>query len=199
MSATPSIRHEPSELVPAGSGPEEVSIADRFSVRWSRCEAAVRAYLIAHLGNLSNLGETLNEVAVLTWQKGPHDATQEAFLGFSLACAKRLALAANRKDGDTRVRFLDPALVIHIADEVSAQDQRESDRPLLQRLDACLNKITAEQRELLRARYGGRGHGQELHRLATERGRPLDTLYKQLERLRSALRHCVQARATSNP
>lgn len=164
-----------------------------FTQQWTQHQAVLRAYLASFLGNSIAVDDALQEVALVVWQKGPweHDASE--FLAYSLACARRIALAACRKQGDARLELLSPEAATLLADQVVFQEQLESDAPneLMRALQKCLGKIKPEHRELLESRYSGQSKD-ELHVISKRAGKSMDSLYKILERLRERLRACVE-------
>jgi RNA polymerase sigma factor (sigma-70 family) len=163
-----------------------------FSQQWTRHQPSIRAYLASFLGNSIAVDDALQEVAVVVWQKGPWESDASAFLGYCLACARRIALAARRKQGDTRMELLSPEAAAALADKVAFQEQQQA-APADERVHAlrrCLEKIGPEQRELLESRYAGSSK-EELRALSKRGGKSMDAIYKTLERLRQLLRACV--------
>ena len=58
-------------------------------------------------------------------------------------------------------------------------------------LPECLRKLTSHQRMLITRRYESGG---DVQQLADELGRPIQTLYSQLKRIRRTLLDCVRRR-----
>jgi RNA polymerase sigma factor (sigma-70 family) len=163
-----------------------------FTQLWMQHQGSVQAYLASFLGNALEVDDALQEVAMVVWQKGPWEDEPSAFLGYSLACARRIALAARRKMGDPRLELLSPEVASALADRVAFQEQQE-EAPSGERvlaLRTCLKKIKPEQRALLESRYSGESKD-ELRAFAKRGGKSMDALYKTLERLRQLLRVCV--------
>jgi len=164
-----------------------------FTQQWTQHQATLRAYLASFLGNSMMVDDALQEVALVVWQKGPWEVDPSEFLAYSLACARRTALAASRKQGDIRLVMLSPEAATLLADEVVFQEQQENAAPneLMGALRKCLEKIKPEHRELLESRYSGESRG-ELQLTSKRVGKSMDSLYKTLERLRERLRACVE-------
>lgn len=177
--------------VPEFAGEERKLIA--FTEQWTRHQGSVQAYLASFLGNTIEVDDALQEVAVVVWQKGPWDGEASDFLAYSLACARRIALAARRKMGDPRLQLLSPEVTASLADRVASLELLEEvpsgGRVLA--LRKCLKKIKPEQRALLESRYSG-GSKDELRAFAKRGGKSMDALYKTLERLRDLLRACIE-------
>jgi RNA polymerase sigma-70 factor (ECF subfamily) len=164
-----------------------------FTQQWTQHQAILRAFLASFLGNSIAVDDSLQEVALVVWQKGPWEVDASEFLAYSLACARRIALAACRKQGDIRLELLSPEAATLLADEVVFQEQQENSGPneLMRALRKCLEKVKPEHRELLESRYSGESK-EELHLISKRVGKSMDSLYKTLERLRERLRACLE-------
>jgi len=168
-----------------------------FTQHWTQHQPVIRAYLASFLGNCVAVDDALQEVAVVVWQKGPVEADATSFLRYSLACARRIALAACRRRGDPRLELLSPEAAAMLADQVVFQEEQETERPdhLMLALRRCMESIKPEHRELLESRYSGESRD-ELDRISKRSGKSMDSIYKTLERLRERLRACVERRLT---
>jgi RNA polymerase sigma factor (sigma-70 family) len=164
-----------------------------FTQLWTQHQSTVRAYLASFLRNSIAVDDALQEVAMVVWQKGPWEGDASEFLGYSLACARRIALAARRKQGDTRMELLPPEAAIALADRVAFLEQQATVPPgeRMHALRRCLEKMNPEHRELLESRYSGTSK-EELRGHSKRVGKSLDALYKTLERLRGLLLTCVK-------
>ena len=164
-----------------------------FTQQWTQHQSTIRAYLASFLGNSIAVDDALQEVALVVWQKGPWESEATAFLGYCLACARRVALAARRKLGDGRIQWLSPDAAAALADRVMLHEQQDY-LPLSDRMFAlrkCLEKIKPEHRELLESRYAGDSM-EDLRNFAKRSKKNMDALYKTLERLRELLRTCLE-------
>lgn len=164
-----------------------------FTRQWTLHQPTVRAYLASFLGNSIAVDDALQEVALVVWQKGPWDGDASDFLGYCLACARRIALATRRKQGDSRMELLSPEAAVALADRVALLEQQETvpTGARLQALRECLGRLQPEHRELLESRYSGESK-EELRGISKRAGKSMDALYKTLERLREVLRTCVK-------
>jgi RNA polymerase sigma-70 factor, ECF subfamily len=176
------------------SNVENSSGLSEFNANWDQCRVSVRAYLSSLLSNKSDVEDCVQEVALIAWKKGPSGEGQRAFLGHCLATARLIGLAAVRKHGKSRVRFLPPDVALALADEVTQQELAEPapvDRVVA--LRACLARLDESQRQLLALRYSDEVRA-KLDETARSLGKSPDALYKKLERLRTMLRECVSRR-----
>ena len=74
---------------------------------------------------------------------------------------------------------------------VEEQPSLERDTALTQALDKCLQKLSEDQRELVRLRYFS---GETLKQVAARMNRSPDAVYKQIQRIREALQQCISKR-----
>lgn len=186
--------HETEELPLAGAATVCPRRLEEFDQLWEGCRVSVRAYLASLLANRSDVEDCVQEVALIAWKKGPVAEGPRAFLGHCLAAARLIGLAASRKTGNSRVRFLPPDVALSLADEVMRQEQ-EQPAPTHKALAlrACLAQLNEQQRQWLGYRYSGDGRGR-LEAAARSLGKSPDAIYKMLERLRTTLRNCVSKR-----
>jgi RNA polymerase sigma-70 factor, ECF subfamily len=183
---------------PSRPGPALPSLADSdrkllaFTRLWTLHQSSVRAYLASFLGNSIAVDDALQEVALVVWRKGPCDEDASAFLRYSLGCARRIALAARRKQGAVWLELLSPEAATALADRVAFLEQQSVPNPeRMHTLRRCLEKLQPEHRELLEFRYSGESK-EELRGLSKRVGKSMEALYKTLERLRDVLRSCVE-------
>lgn len=169
-------------------GAESMEAFTRF---WDASRVSIRAYLSSMLPNPSLVDDCLQEVAIVGWKKAPKDKTQEDFLAYCLACARRIAKSSMRKNKINRLALLAPDVVVAMADTIRQREAEDSSgaEERLRALRACMEKLDAGQRELLESRYSDSGI--TVGERAVRSGQSADKLYKQLERLRTALRSCV--------
>lgn len=188
----------------AGSDPELKALEDAerkqhaFTRHWTQHQYALRAYLTSFLGNRPEVDDALQDLALIVWQKGPVERDSSDFLRYSLACARRIALAACRKQGNLRMELLSPEAAAMVADQVLLLEQQEIGTPdkLTRSLRECMEMIKPEHRELLESRYS-RESKEELDMISKRVGKSMDSIYKTLERLRERLRACVERRQNS--
>lgn len=196
MSHSLSLTNSPERLL-AAAGENALAGQDadrvrRFSDYWQASQRSVRAYLASFVPDGSLLDDCVQEVALVAWKKGPLDDGDQAFLHHALACARNIGMAARRKFHGSRLQLLAPDVAQSLADAVAAQERSTPAEPTdrVEALRNCISKLTPDQQELIRMRYGDESPA-ALSDEAKRAGKNLLTLYKRLERLRSLLRECV--------
>ena len=196
MSHSLSLANSPERLLAAGGANalagQDADRMRRFSEYWQQSQRSVRAYLASFVPDGSLLDDCVQEVALVSWKKGPLDSGDQAFLHHALACARHVGMAARRKFHGSRLQLLAPDVAQSLADAVAAQERPASTEPTdrVEALRNCVSKLSPDQQELIRMRYGD-DNPAALSDEAKRAGKNLLTLYKRLERLRSLLRECV--------
>ena len=173
--------------------------AKHFQSLWSSSRVSLGAYLSCLLPNRSMIDDCMQEVALLAWQKGPKERGPDEFLAYCMGCAKRVAKVAIRKQRIGRLEFLSPDVAQSLAESVASLSVpgNEADQRLLA-LRSCLESLDAKQRGILDARYNRQGLD-SLKLEASKNQRSMDSIYKQLERIRTSLRNCVSKKISQEP
>jgi len=184
-----------------GDGPAAVPVCDlsqaKAEASWLRCQALrpkLAVFLRAMLPDHHAVDDCLQDTFVLMAQRYP-DAAGEDLSPLAFTCARNKALSWLAKNRVGKLSIIDPEVLGKIA-ETAAQLEEQDPVEYPARVSAlreCLGRLPAEQRALIDARYGGDPNG-ALASLAGESARKLPALYKQLERLRGALKRCVTAK-----
>lgn len=166
--------------------------ANRFQRLWADSRVAVSSYLASLVPYRAMVEDCLQEVALLSWQKGPKDRGQEEFLAYCMGCARLVAKGAIRKQRIGKLHFLAPDVALSLAEATAEQHVKteESDRRI-PALRECVAALDGAQREILEARYS-RNHADTLKSKADALKRSPGSIYKQLERIRTSLRDCVR-------
>ncbi|GAA5482186.1 sigma-70 family RNA polymerase sigma factor [Haloferula sargassicola] len=202
MSSAPSIPdHNPfPPEVPSGgggigrtSGNVPAVVAEHFSALLTEVTPALSAYLGTMLRDRGEVEDCMQEAFVVVWEKFNPRWEIEDFRRYAFTCARFKALNLLRKKSSRAIVFMDPKVteimdrqIRHHAEEEAATDYHHSIRAL----ETCLGQLADEQRAILAARYDT--GGETLEQLALKLSRKLPALYKQLERLRTALKSCVE-------
>ncbi len=126
----------------------------------------------------------MQETAKALWNKfGEYDAARP-FLPWAKTFARHEVLLHHRRR--RRYTFLSEELLAQLADSSPEADTLAARRR--RALDACVQKLTADDRRLLERRYRDQG---TLDDLAGDVGCSANVLYKSLGRIRRALHECI--------
>lgn len=139
-------------------------------------------------GCLDDARDAVQDAAVALWKRiGDYDADQP-FLPWARAFVRNAALALARKR--RRYTFLSDELLELMMTE--PDDPDDTDVRRRSALALCLQRLTAEDRELVELRY--RDPHRTIQQVAAEAGRSPNILYKALARARRLLLNCVKRR-----
>lgn len=191
------MRHRPAtgESVSESRGHRlQENCVERFSELLTTTRPALRAYLSTRLRCREAVEDCLQEVALTVWQKYEEGWNEESFRRYSFSCARFKALSWLKKNKSKNLVVMAPEIAERIADRVESLWSEEDERgDRIMALEKCVDEMPERQRELLMSRYGSKGGG-TLEDQARKLSRSMDAVYKQLERLRTALRDCVERR-----
>jgi len=178
---------------------EDPAVLERFSQNLVNLRPALLSLLVARIGgDLSAAEDCFQEVAVVLWKKHDPDWSNEDFRRFAYRCAIVECRAFHRKSKrlGKRIVSLAPEILESLGQQVAEPDTGEAEdhRRRAEALRHCMDGLDAAQRELLDARYKMSDSDRSIADLAKRRGKSIDALYKRLERLRTALHHCILKR-----
>lgn len=164
---------------PAHDGPE------RFARLFATHQQGLLRYILMLTGRLEDAQDVLQETSVALLRKiGEYDDSRPF-----MPWARRFAyyeVLRFRESKARQAQLLTPDVIDLLSDEA------EKAEPLLEArrsaLDGCLAKLTDPQRELLRRRYADSA---TLRSVANDTGKPVQTIYTQLKRIRIALLECI--------
>lgn len=172
-------------------------LAQRFFACFAPVRSRVFAYILTLLPNWADAEEVFQETCVVLWrdfEQFDADAPGSDFFLWARRIAFHRVLAFRKKASRQRRLFSD-AFVEAVAREADLRSDLLASR--LGALRDCTQMLREADRQLLAARYSGPDHGQAINRLAAQQGRPADTLYKTLRRVRRSLLECINRKLRS--
>ena len=163
-------------------------LPDDFVRRLTDVQDRLYAYILALLPDQAAAREVLQESNVVMCRK--FDALQEGQDFNAWACQVALfeVRSHRRNTGRDRHVFNDELLAL-VAEDAERHNAGDVDRS--QALQYCLDKLEADQREMIRTRYSPGGSVQQI---ATETGRSASSISVTLYRIRQKLLDCMQRR-----
>ena len=165
------------------SPPSETPQHDQFLRLYALHEVALHTFVRSLLPTRQEASEVMQEVIVALWQ-GFHSA--EEFRPWAFGVARNLVRMHLRRRVRDRHVF-DDELVNRLADLAMQQEpQHLTER---EALESCLQKLPAEQRDLVLTAYT---KDTRIDDFAQRRGQTAMALYKLLHRIRQALLDCVE-------
>ena len=160
--------------------------AEQFLRHYAGCESQLRAYLMALLGNWDDVEDVFQETTLALWRSFETFDQSTNFMCWAKKIAFHRVLqfrVHKRRHGIPCSETFLNAVNQTIAGQ---SDQLET---RLRALADCVAKLAEADRSLVTMRYSS---NRKIKEVAEETGRPANTLYKALERIRHALVLCVE-------
>jgi RNA polymerase sigma-70 factor (ECF subfamily) len=150
-------------------------------------ERRLYAYILTLLPNHADADDVLQEASLVMWDKFTPDNPPADFAAWGCRVAYFKVLDFCKKHQRSRVLFSQAMLerVAETAVEQAAALQLDERR---EALAACIEKLSARDRDLLARRFA---EGATTQSTAAQVGRSADAVYKALARIRQALFDCV--------
>ncbi len=165
-----------------------VAPSDEFVQLFTRWQRRLFLFILAQVPNATEAEEILQETNLVIWRKS--FAYRPGTNFYAWVC--RIAALEVLKHRDRRRKTgvpLSDRLVELVARE--AEDNLESLEARRRALLVCLERLAPADRELIRRRYAP---GQSGKTVAQTLGRPANSVYQSLSRIRRALFDCVKRR-----
>lgn len=159
---------------------------EQFLGHFARERDRLYGYIYSLLPHAADAEDVFQRCSVLLWQKFDQFDVERSFLAWARGVAfyeVRNFLRTARRD---RLQFADE-LVAQLAEQ-RAETAEEFD-PRLTALRGCLERLPANQRELVKRLYTGQ---ESIKDLAARAGRAVQTVYNQLSQTRRKLLECVE-------
>jgi RNA polymerase sigma-70 factor, ECF subfamily len=161
---------------------------DEFVQLFTKWQRRLFLFILAQAPNPVEAEEILQETNLVIWRKS-HTYTPGTNF-YAWGC--RIAVLEVLKSRDRRRRqatLMSEAFVEAVARE--AQDSVDSLEERRRALLACLARLAASDRDLIRRRYAP---GETGKTVARQLGRPANSVYQSLTRIRRTLLECIKRR-----
>jgi RNA polymerase sigma-70 factor, ECF subfamily len=159
--------------------------ADEFIQLFTANESSLRAYVLSLVPRWTDAEEIVQQCSVVLWKKFGQFRSGTNFFAWACQVARLEVKDFRRRQKRDRVVFSDE-FIDSIADDALASQSELLVR--LRALQGCVEKLSREQRELLRLRYNDNG---SIDSVAGAVNRSVDAVYKSLSRIRQALHECI--------
>ena len=159
-----------------------------FIRSFTQSQRALYLYILPLVGNPADADEVLQETNLVIWAKWQQFEEGTNFLAWVRAIA-RLEVFRFRRTRKQKVTFMEDNLL----DLVAQRAESISDEVDLRQeaLAACVEKLRTKDRELIQMRYAPGANGDQV---AQQLGRPANSVYQSLSRIRRVLLECVRHR-----
>jgi RNA polymerase sigma-70 factor (ECF subfamily) len=145
----------------------------------------IYAYSVSLLPNWADADEVFQETGIVLWSKREEFRPGTSFLAWACQIALNKVFNLRKRQARSRLVFNDEFLSAVSDYRLEASERIESRGVALK---GCVEKLKPRDRELLEQWYQKRGTTKNM---AQQLGRPIDTIYKAMRRIRTALYHCV--------
>jgi RNA polymerase sigma-70 factor (ECF subfamily) len=161
---------------------------EEFALRFGQCRRRIFGYVRALVPCRADAEEVFQETCVVLWREFPSFRPEADFLPWALAIAFNQVRSYRHRCRRTPALFSDELLEQLEAEQRRMQDEIDQRADAL---DGCVQQLSATDRDLLSRYYR---EDTTAARVAQALGRPVNTVYKALARIRRVLSDCVQRR-----
>ena len=175
-----------------GSGHEQQgSPSDQFVQLFTQHQRRVYHFILGQVPNPSDAEEVLQETNVVLLRKCDQFQEGTNFLAWACSVARYEVLKHRDRFKRDRLQFSSEFLDLMQTEVVRRDETSEARRDAL---TACVGKLSEKDRKLIKLRYAPGSNGQSV---AETIGRPPNSVYQSLSRIRRALLDCVNRTLTA--
>jgi len=160
---------------------------DAFARLFAKHDRWLFSYLVTLLGNPAHAEEVFQEVCVVLWREHETFELGTDFVKWVAVIAHNQVRKFRRQHRRKGFQLSEEAFDRIAATAVSRADLFDIRREALRR---CLGKLTPEDRQLVQQCYDD--STSSFKSAANHLGRPVNTIYKALNRIRRALHECIE-------
>lgn len=165
-----------------------MNVSAEFVAQITRSQRQLHSFILSMVWNPAEADDVLQETNLVLWEKVAEFDRERPFLPWAMRFAQFQALAWLKRHRRQQQRVVfDDDLARLLADEAAADETAFEDRR--QALAACLQKLPAEQRNLIARRYEPEG---SVNAMAAAGGTTPKAVSDRLRRIRHTLLQCIQ-------
>jgi RNA polymerase sigma-70 factor, ECF subfamily len=157
-----------------------------FVVLLTKHERMIYGYVLSLVPNLADADEIVQETCLRLWDEFDRYVPGSSFAAWSLTVAHYEVLTWRKRASRSKLVF-DDALVELMGKEREVVERAAG--PRQEALADCLQELTENNRRLIAECYGA---GRKIKEVAAKLERTEASVYKALERIRSALHQCIE-------
>jgi RNA polymerase sigma-70 factor (ECF subfamily) len=159
---------------------------EEFVQLFTRTQRRLYLFILSQVPNVQDAEEILQEANCVMLAKHAHFAPGSNFVAWASQVAMYEILKYRKRAGRNRLRFSDEFLQAVAEEAPHTMDNVEERR---RALEQCLDKLRPGDRLIIEERYRPGTRGRDL---AEELGRPANSLYQSLGRIRRTLLECIE-------
>lgn len=169
-----------------GGEPVPTHRRDAFARLFAQHDRWLYSYLVTLLGSTAHAEEVFQEVCVVLWREYEKFQLGTDFVKWAAVIAHNQVRRFRRQQKHMGFQLNEVAFDMLAAEAVERADLFDYRRDALRR---CLGKLSASDRSLVQECY--QEHKVSLKATAHRLGRPENTVYKALNRIRRVLYECI--------
>jgi RNA polymerase sigma-70 factor (ECF subfamily) len=173
-------------LTTAESAAESAAPSEEFVQLFTRTQRRLYLYILSQVPNVQDAEEVLQEANCVILAKHGQFERGTNFVAWCMQIVTYEILKYRQRFARDRLQFSDEFLSAVAREASAGLDSLEERRKALQ---ACLEKLRPNDRRIIQHRYQP---GSTARELAEEIGRPANSVYQSLGRIRRTLIECVQ-------
>lgn len=161
---------------------------DAFARLFAKYDRWLFSYLVTLLGNPAHAEEVFQEVCVVVWRIYDQFELGTDFVSWVSVIAHNQVRKFRRQAKRTGFQLSDETCELLTTDAVARADLFDVRREALRK---CLGKLPGSDRHLVQRCYGEHESPETFKAVAENIGRPVNTVYKALNRIRRSLHLCI--------
>lgn len=175
------------------TAPAGVAMPEEFVQLFTRNQRRLYLLILSQVGNIQDAEEILQETNCVILTKHSQFESGTNFFAWTAQIATYEILKYRQRHGRSKLRFTDQFLDL-VAIEAETVGEKLDERR--EALEFCLQKLRAKDRKLIQSRYEPSRSAKDV---AESVGRPANSVYQSLGRIRRTLLECISRRLTESP
>lgn len=165
--------------------------SEEFVQLFSRNQRRIYLHILGQVGNPNDAEEILQETNVVIWSKFDRFELGTNFIAWTFQIANFEVLKFRDRRRSNRLVFSEDVIEAIAEDSEESQDDLDLRRAAL---TECLGKLRPSDRELIQTRYAPGNKGKDV---AEVLGRPSNSVYQSIGRIRKTLFECINRRLSA--
>ena len=171
--------------------PVSVVPSEEFVQLFSRTQRRIYLHILGQVGNPTDADEILQETNVVIWSKFDRFELGTNFIAWTFQIANFEVLKFRDRRRSSRLVFGEDVIEAIAEESEESQDDLDLRRAAL---GECLGKLRSKDRELIQIRYAPGNKGKDV---ADVLGRPSNSVYQSIGRIRKTLFECINRRLSA--
>ena len=166
--------------------------SEEFVQLFSRNQRRIYLHILGQIGNPTDADEILQETNVVIWSKFARFELGTNFIAWTFQIANYEVLKFRDRRRTNRLVFSESVIEAIAEQSEESQDDLDLRRAALRN---CLGKLRTRDRELIQTRYAPGNKGKDV---ADILGRPSNSVYQSIGRIRKVLFECIGRQLTAD-